>query len=148
MGDATYIEPNRKAQLVVLAIIILGVLLLISIDPLINYLMPSQSASLEEIKASNRIFFALNTCATLIGLTACLFWAYRFFRIGHRSRKIGSYPPPDAIVIFRTRMRTGKHALAAAWGATIYGIFMVLFACLLIYRQSLLYKLFVVANAL
>ena len=147
MGDELYLEPNRRVQIVVLLIFIVAALLLASLDPLIKYITPSQSAPLEEMKAGATLLLLLNISVNAVAIALSLIWIIYWCRIGYRSLRSGSYPPPGTIVIIRTRVRTGKQALINGWSAIIFAAFMVLLSALLFYKEWLLTKLLLATNA-
>src|SRR5579859_615648 len=147
MGDELYLEPNRRAQIVVLLTIVLAALLFASLDPLIKYITPSQSAASDEIKAGATLLLLLNICVNAIAIALSLIWIIYWCRIGYRSLRSGSYPPPGTIVIIRTRVRTGKQALINGWSAILFAAVMLLLCALLFYKEWLLTKLLLATNA-
>ncbi len=128
MADDLYLEPNRKAQIIFVLVIILGILLFVSVDPILHYLTPSQGAPLEDMKAGVRQLNFLGLGVTTIGLIIQLFWVSYFGRQGFRTLKQGRYPPADTIVIRRTRIRTGKYANLAGYLSIAFAILMGLLA--------------------
>ena len=54
MGES-FLEANRKAQLIVLLTFLFVVVIVVSLEPLLYRVMPSASAALEGIEASGRL---------------------------------------------------------------------------------------------
>ena len=139
-GDL-YIEPNRRAQIIVFFVITLAALLLASLSPIVNYLTPSQSAPLEEMEAGARLLTLLALGATIFWFIISLFWVVYFGRKGCRTLKLGSYPPPGTIVVRRTKIRTGRQAISAGYFSISFAVLMGLFTLLIGYKIWLLTKL-------
>ena len=133
MGDELYVEPNRKAQIIVLLIFVLVGTMVASLEPMIDRITPSQSAPLEELEAGARLLILLVLGACVIGFIVSLLWVAYFGRLGYRTLKLGSYPPPGTIVVFRTRVRTGKRAVLSGYLSISLAVFIGLFAVLMGY---------------
>ena len=129
MEDELYLEPNRRTQTIVLLMIIFGILLFASIDPMISYLTPSKSAPLADLERGAKLLGLLASLFFVFALVISLIWAAYFGRVGYRSLKLGSYPPSGAIVVLRTRVRTGKQAVIAGYLsillAVLFGLFTI-----------------------
>lgn len=110
MGDGSYLEANRKAQLVVLLTFLFVVVIVVSIEPLLYRVMPSFSASLEGIGTSGGLLLLLTLVSHVVSFALSLFWIAHLVHVGYRTLKLGSYPPPGTMVVFRTRIRSGKQA--------------------------------------
>ena len=141
MVDDLYIEPNRRAQIIVFFVIILVALLFASLSPIVNYLTPSQSAPLEELEAGARLLTLLALGANILGFIISLFWAVYFARKGYRTLKLGSYPPSGTIVVRRTKILTGRQAIRAGYLSISFAVLMALFTLLIGYKIWLLTKL-------
>ena len=141
MVDDLYIEPNRRAQIIVFFVIILAVLLSASLSPIVNYLTPSESASLEEWEASARFLTLLALGANIFGFIISFFWAVYFGRKGYRTLKLGSYPPSGTIVVRRSKIRTGRQAIHAGYLSISFTVLMGLFTLLIGYKIWLLTEL-------
>jgi len=115
MGDESYLEPNRKAQFVVLFMLIVFAALIVSFEPIFHRITPSTSAPLEELEAGGRLLVLLALGIFIVTIAAGLFWVAYFVRLGYRTLKLGSYPPPGTIVIVRTRIRTGQQAALSGY---------------------------------
>lgn len=110
MGNGSYLEANRKAQLVVLLTFLFVVVIVVSLEPLLYRVMPSFSASLEGIGTSGGLLLLLTLVSHVVSFALSLFWIAHLVHVGYRTLKLGSYPPPGTMVVFRTRIRTGKQA--------------------------------------
>jgi hypothetical protein len=132
MGDELYLEPNRRAQIIVLLQFVVGALLLVSVYPIINYLTPSPRASLEELEAETRLLRLLTLGIVVIAFIISLFWVRYFGRLGYRALKLEIYPPPGTIVVRRTRVRTGKQAVLAGYLSISFAVLIGLFIAALI----------------
>ena len=138
MGDEPYVEPNRKVQIIVLLIFVLVGAMVALLEPMIDRITPSQSAPLEELEAGARLLGLLALCACVIGFLVSLLWVAYFGRLGYRTLKLGSYPPPGTIVVFRTRVRTGKRAVLSGYLSISLAVLTGLFAVLMFYGIWLL----------
>ena len=138
MGDELYLEPNRKAQIIVFLMFVLAAAILALLEPTINRITPSQSAPLEELEAGARLLTLLALGTFVIGFIVSLIWVAYFGRLGYRALKLGSYPPPGTIVVFRTRVCTGKQAVLAGYLSISFAVFIGLFAVLMGYATWLL----------
>ena len=133
MGDELYIEPNRKTQIIVLLVIIFAALIIASIELMVSYLTPSLTAPLEELEAGARLLLLLALCVNVAGVVLSVIWVVYFARIGYRTFKFGNYPPPGAIIVFRTKVRTGKEAVISGWLSILFAVMMLLPVALLVY---------------
>ncbi|MBU1426944.1 MAG: hypothetical protein KKH12_03715 [Gammaproteobacteria bacterium] len=120
--DDLYLEPNRRAQVIVLLAIIFAALLAASLNPIINYLTPSQSAPLQEQVAATRLMLFLALCTNVIAFIIALFWVVHFGRQGYLTLKLGSYPPSGTIVVRRTKVRTGRQAIFAGYLSILFAV--------------------------
>ncbi len=138
MGEELYLEPNRKAQIFVLITFVLAAAILALLEPTINRLTPSQNAPLEELEAGVRVLalFALGTL--VVEFVISLVWVAYFGCVGYRALKLGNYPPPDTIVVFRTRVQTGKLAVLAGCLTILCAVLAGLVAALMVYAAWLL----------
>ena len=133
MVDDLYIEPNRRAQIIVFFVIILAALLFASLSPIVNYLTPSQSAPLEELEAGARHLSLLALGTNIVGFIVSLLWVVYFGRKGYRTLKYGSYPPSGTIVVRRTKILTGRQAIRAGYLSISFAVLMGLFTLLIGY---------------
>jgi hypothetical protein len=138
MGEELYLEPNRKAQVLVLIMFGLVAAVLALLEPTISRLTPSQNAPLEELEAGVRVLALLALGILVVGFISSLVGVAYFGRLGYRALKLGSYPPPGAIVVFRTRVQTGKQAVLAGWLTILCAILAGLLAVSWVYPAWLL----------
>lgn len=138
MGDESYLEPNRKAQFIVLLMLVLFAVIVASFEPIIHRITPSTSAPLEELEASGRLLLLLTLGTFVVTFAVGLFWVAYFVRLGYRTLRLGSYPPPGTIVVFRTRIRTGKLAALLGYLSIALAALMVALMVLLGYATWLL----------
>jgi hypothetical protein len=141
MVDDLYIEPNRRAQIIVFFEIILAALLFSSLSPIVNYLTPNQNAPLEELEAGAKLLSLLALGANIFGFIISLFWVVYFGSKGYRTLKLGSYPPSGTIVVRRTKILTGRQAIHAGYLSISFAVLMGLFTLLIGYKIWLLTKL-------
>ncbi len=138
MGEELYLEPNRKVQILVLIMFVLVAAILALLEPTINRLAPSQNAPLDELAAGVRVLVLFALGILVVGFTISLIWVAYFGRLGYRALKLGSYPPPGTIVIFRTRVQTGKLAVLAGSLTILCAVLAGLVAVLMVYAAWLL----------
>ena len=105
--------------------LILFAVMVASFEPIIHRIAPNTSAPLEELEAGGRLLVVLALGTLLVTIAVGLFWIAYFVRLGYRTLKLKSYPPPGTIVIFRTRIRTGQQA-------AISGYLSIAFAALIV----------------
>lgn len=115
MADELYLEPSRRAQVIVLSLLIVGGLIVASLEPALNYLTSSKSATLEELESDGRSLTLFFMGIFLIFVILSLMWTAYFARLGYRALKSGCFPPPGTLVVARTRVRTGRGALISGW---------------------------------
>lgn len=133
MAEELYLEPSRKAQVILLLVLISGGLVAASIGPLIDYLTPSKSATLEELESGGRSVMLVLMATFFVCVILSLIWASYFLRLGYRALQSGSFPPPGAVVVARTRVRTGRVALISGWLSIAFGAFIFIPAVLIGY---------------
>jgi hypothetical protein len=141
MVDDLYLEPSRKAQTIFLLVIIFAALLFAAINPIINYLTPSQSAPLNELETSARLLTLLALGSHILTFFILLLFGAHFGRRGYRALKQGSYPPSGTIVIWRTKIRTGRQAILDGYSSIALGVFWGALALFEVYKIWLLAKL-------
>ena len=107
--------------------------MLASLEAMINHITPSQTAPLEELEAGARFLVLLALGVNVVAFVFSVIWVVYFVRFGYRTLKFGSYPPPGAIVVFRTRVRTGKEAVLSGWLSILFAVVMLLPVTLLGY---------------
>lgn len=119
IGEELYLEPNRKAQVILLLVLLLlfmlTLLLPTSRDAMIDHFAPRQDAPLEEIISQTRVLLTLTISALLVIFAFFLASAAYFARRSYRILKLGSYPLPGSVVFFRTRVYTGKRAVLVGY---------------------------------
>lgn len=115
MGDESYLEANRKAQFIVLLTFLFVVVIVVSLEPLLYRVTPSLSAALQGIEASGRLLVLLALISHVASFALSLFWITHLVHAGYRTLKLGTYPPPGTMVVFRTRVRTGKQAAVSGY---------------------------------
>jgi hypothetical protein len=142
MADELYLEPNRRAQVIVLSLLVVGGLIIASIEPALNYLTPSKSATLEEVESGGRSLMLFLMGSFFIFVILSLIWAVYFARLGYRALKSGSFPPPGTLVVARTRVRTGRGALISGWLSISLG------AVIIVPAAALGYLVWLFASAL
>lgn len=125
MGDGSYLEANRKAQFIVLLTFLFVVVIVVSLEPLLYRVMPSFSASLEGIGASGRLLLLLTLLSHVVSFALSLFWIAHLVHAGYRTLKVGTYPPPGTMVVFRTRIRTGKQAAVSGYLSFAFAALMI-----------------------
>jgi hypothetical protein len=125
MGDESYLEANRKAQFIVLLTFLSVVVIVVSLEPLLYRVVPSISASLEGIEASGRLLLLLALVSHVASFALSLFWIVHLVHAGYRTLKLGSYPPPGTMVVFRTRVRTGKEAAVSGYLSIAFAVLMI-----------------------
>ena len=54
MADQLHLEPNRRAQVVLLLLLVVGGLIIALGEPLFDYLTPGKSATMEESESAGR----------------------------------------------------------------------------------------------
>ena len=133
MTDELYLEPNRRAQVVLLVLLIVGGLSIALIEPLFAYLTPGKSATLEESEGGGRSLMLVSMGTFFVFVILSVLWAAYFARLGYRALKSGSFPPPGTMVIARTRVRTGRVALISGWLSISLGVLFSVSAALLGY---------------
>jgi hypothetical protein len=138
MGDESYLEPNRKAQYIVLLMLVLFAVIVALFEPMIHRITPSTSAPLEELEAGGKLLVLLALGTFVVAIAVSIFWAAYFARLGYRTLKVGSYPPPGTIVVFRTRIRTGKLAVLSGYLSIAFAALLVAPMVLLGYATWLL----------
>ena len=138
MAEEQYLEPTRGAQVIVLVVLILTALFLATLEPVLNYLTPSESAPLEELERGGRLLELLWLAFFVAAVFLSLIWMAYFLRLGYRTFEFGSFPPPGAMVLARTRVRTGREAKISGWLAVSFGLLMVVPAVALGYLVWLL----------
>jgi hypothetical protein len=125
MGDDSFLEANRKAQFIVLLTFLLVVVIVVSLEPLLYRVVPSISASLEGIEASGRLLLLLALVSHIASFALSLFWIVHLVHVGYLTLKLGSYPPPGTMVVFRTRVRTGKEAAVSGYLSIAFAVLMI-----------------------
>ena len=138
MGEELYLEPNRKAQILVLIMFVFVAAILALLEPTINRLAPSQDAPLQELEAGVRILVLLALGTLVVGFVISLVWVAYFGRLGYRALKLRRYPPPGTIVAFRTRVQTGKLAILAGCFTILCAVLASLVPALMVYAAWLL----------
>jgi hypothetical protein len=115
-----YVEPSRKAQIVLLAILVLVALVAASIEPTITRLAPSPSAPQQEVDSGIRELTLVGLGTLVVAFIASVWGVTYFVRLGFRALKLRTFPPPGTIVLRRTRIRTGAQATLAAYHALAF----------------------------
>lgn len=138
MVGELYVEPNRRAQIIFLLMIIVAGFMLASNDSIINYLAPSRNAPVEEIRSETRLLLLLAISVNFVAFALSLAWTAYVSRLGYRALKLGSFPPPGTIVVFRTRVLTGKQAALTGYLCIMVAVFSGAFAVLMGYATWLL----------
>ena len=124
MDDERYVEPSKKAQFVLLGILLLFALIVASLEPTIARLTPPSSASQRELDSAVREITLIGLGTVVVACVTAVWGVTYFARLGFRALKLRTYPPPGTIVVRRTRIRTGAQA-------TLYGYHALAFAGLL-----------------
>jgi hypothetical protein len=125
MGDESFLEANRRAQFIVLLTFLFVVVIVVSLEPLLYRVVPSISASLEGIEASGRLLLLLALVSHVASFALSLFWIVHLVHAGYRTLKLGRYPPPGTMVVFRTRVRTGKEAAVSGYLSIAFAVLMI-----------------------
>lgn len=133
MNDESYLQPSRKAQIIVLVVLILMALIVASLEPVLKHVTPGKSATLEELEGGARLLAILGLVTFSVACVVALTGAGYFARLGYRAMKLGSFPPPGTIVVVRTRIRTGKQVLLSGWLSILFGVLMIAPAVILGY---------------
>ena len=120
MDDERYAEPSKKAQFVLLAILVLVALVVASLEPTITRLAPSSSASQREFDSGIRELTLIGLGTLVVAFIASVWGVTYFGRLGFRALKLRTFPPPGTIVVRRTRIRTGAQATLAAYCALAF----------------------------
>ena len=144
MGDELYLEPNRKAQ--VIALLFLAFVVIIAtiptfIEPTIDHIVPGRNASSEELETRIRLLVPIVFGTLAANLVISLLGVGYFCRLGYRALKFGSFPPPGTMVVFRTRIQTGKLAVIAGCLTILCGVILGLLAVLTVYAAWLLIRI-------
>jgi hypothetical protein len=126
MADELYLEPNRKARIVVVITFVFLAVIVALIDPTIKRMMPGEGAPVEEVQSAARFLTRLALGIVVLAFIISLVWVAYFCRLGYRTLKLGSYPPVGAIVLVRTRVRTGKQAVLAGYLSISLAVLLVL----------------------
>ena len=137
MTEVAHLEPTHRAQIMVLVVLVLTALLVGSLEPLLNYLTPAKTASLEELETSGRSLMLFGLSIFAVGCFLSFFWIVYFARLGYRTLSLRVFPPPGTVVIARTRVRTGNEAQIAGWLAVALGLLMAVPATALGYLMWL-----------
>ena len=124
MAEDLYREPNRKAQLTTLVVAATFAIVVLSLEPLAQRLLPAPDASLEEIEAGATLLKILADSIILIAIPFGVLWVGYYVHLGYSTLKHGIYPPPGTIVLARTRVRSGRQA-------SVTGYVLVVFAALI-----------------
>jgi hypothetical protein len=148
VADQLYIEPNRKLQISVLLLVALFAVIGALLQPSISPFIPDQGAPLADIKRALNLGTVVLLGATVIAFIVSLAWVVYFYRLGSRSLKLGTFPPPDAIVLFRERVRTGREAVRDGYLSIVFALLVGLFAAVMAYGIWLLTTLLLAARAL
>lgn len=122
IADARYIAPNRKAQIAALVFLVLVLCEAIfgpSINALVDRMKPSSSATLEEMQVATDRMLTLALIFVGIGALLSMSLTFYFARQCYRTFKYREYPPPDTLVVFRTRIQSGRKAIACGCGLVL-----------------------------
>ena len=138
MNDERYVEPSRKGQVVLLAMLALAALIVVLLEPTITRLTPSPGVSQQEFHIGVRVLTLVALGTFAIAFLASLFWVTYFGRIGYRALKLRTFPPPGTLVVRRTIIRMGTPATVAGYFALAFSGLMSLFAILAAYVTCLL----------
>ena len=122
MAGDSYVDPDRKAQIIVLLLLLLAAAALALNEPMANWITPSDTAPLEKQEAGARllIMVALGTSVVAFGLG--VFCVAYFVRLGYRALKLRIFPPPGTMVIVRTRVRSDKDAMLMGLGSILFAV--------------------------
>jgi hypothetical protein len=93
---------------------------------------------LAELEADARVLLLLTLGTAAVGFVLSVGWIAYFARLGYRTLRLRSYPPPGTVVVFRTRIRSGREAMLAAYASIAFAAVMVLPLVLLSYLTWLL----------
>lgn len=124
MGES-FLEANRKAQLIVLLTFLFVVVILVSLEPLLYRVMPSLGTSLQGLEANDRLLLLLTLVSHVVSFALSVFWIAHLVHVGYLTLKLGSYPPPGTMMVFRTRIRTGKQAAVSGYLSFAFAALMI-----------------------
>ncbi len=124
--DAEYVNPNPKARIFILAVILILFFLMALILPELKSIQPSNEATPAEINQAivrlDSFLSRLVTFTVIVSLLISLYFIHLAFKISQSDR----FPPPNFFVIRRTRVRHGQQA---RWYARL-SLFVVLLSWL------------------
>ena len=122
MSNKLYLEPNRKLQIGSFFFFVLCIVSPILLKFLLPQITPDLNSSAEEFKAFHTLLKLIMNSTYLIFVICILFLAISSLRAGFLALKPGSYPPPDTILPFRTRIYKGKRAIFSGYISILFGI--------------------------
>lgn len=121
--EPVYIEPSAKARwLFAAAVGFFLVWILVGEWILPSYLDISEDLSSRELKDVQDKLKVATGLMTLIALFVSIFWTGYFWRIGTWALVHSECPPPDTLVVKRTRVATGRRARIEGWASIILAI--------------------------
>jgi len=142
-AEQAYIEATAKARWLFAAIVgffLACVLMGEWILP--GYLHVSEDPSPSELKAVQYRLILVSGSMVLIALIVSVFWTRYFWRVGKWAISHSECPPPDTLVVRRTRVATGRRAQIEGWASVFLAIIpwavVALFAYLFILNLELL----------
>lgn len=138
MGTIRYLEPNRKAQITLAAIIVCAAVMFIGIKLFVDSIMPSEDASIKELESAAKLLEALALGTNAIGIIVSLVVAAYFGRLGYRALKTGNFPPLGTIVVRRTMIHTGKKAYIAGSLSIVFALAVVSSGAFVAYVMSIM----------
>ena len=126
MNGERFIEANRVAQAILVAVLLIGIAIFASKELLVNRWLPGAGATLEEL--TQFLIASLVFC-----VSAAMFWSFYFGRMGFRAIASGEFPPPGTLVVRRTKVRFGLIARVSAWLSIAFALISWLPVALLAY---------------
>ena len=120
-----YLEPNLKARKTAILCFAAFAVLMVSLIAWIQPQVPAPNASTEEIEAFLEFVVSFAIVFTIASSPIVLLSALYFARIGQQTLRTGVYPPTGTTVIRRTRIRTGKQAVALGYLSIAFSVLLL-----------------------
>ena len=135
MEGYQYIYPTRKAKISFWLFIGVLILIVIFIEPVINFLVPTENRSFTFMALEAEADFVLLLSFFLSAVGSLFFFmlsAVLFF-LGYKIIKSKEFPPAGMPVIYKTKVRKGNFAVSQGVCCLFLGLLFVPFLCFSVY---------------